>query len=389
MGLALACGPAVSVDTASAGGASGGTFSDTLPPLTSTTQSGPGGTAAADDDSTTFPGQIFDVGGLGTGPPTDEPCNRGWQVDALHPVVVMVVDGSSTMVTAMVDHDADPLTEPTSRWFAVRSALEQSLWDWDATHDVGAVRFPAAASAPPDRGACDPDVDLAVPQELGASVVLETLPEADDSMLAGATPLRGALESAWGLLRIVEPGPSRLVVVVTDGAPNCTPGLMPPASFDEVDAQVEVLVADMAADEIGVAVISVDVPDALRGGVDGEPVANPTAVLDGIAAAGGLYGAAFDGADTEALILGLTLIRSTTLSRRLRIPDPSYGWYEIEVDGVVWQQVSDCTQEDGFVFVATEAMGERRDVVEMCGAAAGALERTGTATIYPVCVIAE
>jgi hypothetical protein len=73
-------------------------------------------------------------------------------------------------------------------------------------------------------------------------------------------------------------------------------------------------------------------------------------------------------------------------SHRLRIPDPSYGWYEVHVGGAIYHEVADCS-EDGFVLLASGGGGA--DTIELCGDARDALQQWGWATIYPVCVIPE
>ncbi len=390
MGWLIACGPAVPADTESAGPSGNDeTFSDSLPPLTSTTMTPVTGSASP-DGTTTWPGEILDV----YLPPTggvDDRCETGWTVHALHPAVVLVVDTSSSMVTNMVDHDADPLTEPVTRWHAVVNALEQGIPLWNATHDLGLVRFPTGAVDPPAPEACTTGVGVLGPEPLGAGDVIGALPSFDDLTLAGASPLRGALSAAANLFAVADPGAQRFVVVVTDGAPNCIPGLAPPASFDQLDTEVAPLLATMASEGIASLVVGMNVVDADRGGTDGDPFTNPRDALDQMASAGGLFGSALLADDIDGMVANLDSVPSAMPSRRLRIPAEalSYGFYEVQIGGTLWGEAFDCGRDHGYRLVDTGGEPDTWDTMELCGQPAVDLASVRSATIFPVCAILE
>lgn len=391
VGGLCACGPAVPVDTGADSADSSGSFDDGLPPLTSgTTEPLPPSTftGIGEDSGPPPPPPIYDIsgGGVTTGPP-DDPCQTGVDVEPLPPAVVLVVDGSASMVTQTVDHDANRATEPTTRWFALWTALEADLLNWDFTHHLGLRMFPGpAALAVPDLLACDPDGSAVLPGPLGAGLVLATLPPPDESGLAGAAPLRSAFEEALTLLSAGDPGQQDFMLLIADGAPNCDPEQRVPGLFDEVDGWAEAAIASAAAAGTSTAVIAFDVPDEVGLGGDGEPIANPAEVLDALAVAGGLGMQAMTASDVPSLQARLTEAREAMASVRLRIPSSirSFGWIEVEVAGVIHTEVSDCETEDGFVFV-----DEQWDTLHLCGEAAQALRRTQQARLWPICVFPE
>ena len=381
----MGCGPAVPADTGPGSDPTGTTSDQGLPPLTS------GGIMplpSADDAAGTFDQPRLDVSGIfTTGPPDGDPCVVGWEVAPLRPVVVLVVDVSGSMATALVDHDTEPKTPPTTRWFALWDALSTALPDWDATHDLGLRTFPSAlATTPPDPFACDSDGTAIVPTADGAALVLDALPPPDDTTLSGASPLRAAIHEARAMLLLRTRGPQRFIVLITDGAPNCAPRSSPPESFDEVDTEVEETIQLARSDQIRTGIIAFDVPDAPHPGGGGEPIANPRAVLDDLAGAGGLGPDAMVASDIPSLRDRLSTLRTVMASRRLRIPDPSYFDYELHIDGAIYYSAPDCTQDHGFVVLDNIGPG---DVMHLCDEAAAALQRSGHATILPSCVIAE
>ncbi|MCA9707899.1 MAG: hypothetical protein KDK70_18755 [Myxococcales bacterium] len=387
--LVLACGPAVPADT-NGGDATEAVeeASDGLPPLTSGSTApipvtSSAATAEAGEESDTK----LDFGGLPTsGLPEDGPCWEGWDVTPLPPAVVLVVDVSGSMVDVLVDHDADPTTPSTTRWFALWTALSDDLLDWDLTHDLGLRTYPSAlATDPPDPFACDPDGVTLVPDTMGAALVLDALPLPGDTTLAGAAPLRSAFNEALALLSVVDPGKQQRIVIITDGAPNCAPDDVPPASFDQVDAQVEDSIYLAARTGIHTAVVAFDVPDAPQPGGDGEPAVNPRVVLDALALAGGIGPAALVAADTPSLLDRLSELRVALASDRLRLPDTSYSDYYVEIDGVPIPYTFSCDEGDGFTYVETDDW----DTLQLCGEAALALQRAGHAHIWPQCAILE
>lgn len=384
IGLVIGCGPAVPADTGPGSDPGGPNSDDGLPPLTS---SGFDPLTSANDDAAgTLDPSRLDLSGSFTSGPSEDPCIVGWEVTPLPPVVVLVVDVSGSMVTTL-DHDTEPKTPPTTRWFALWDALSTALSDWDATHELGLRTFPSAlATAPPDPFACDSDGTAIVPTADGAAMVLDALPPPHDMTLSGASPLRAAIHEARAMLLLRNRGPQRFIVVITDGAPNCAPQSSPPESFDEVDTEVKESIQRAGSDYIRTAVIAFDVPDAPHAGGWGEPIANPRAVLDDLAGAGGFGPSAMVASDVPSLRDRLSALRAAMASQRLRIPDPSYIDYELHIDGTIYYSAPDCTGDHGFVVLDTIGPG---NVMHLCDEAAAALQRSGQATILPYCVIAE
>ncbi len=371
--VALACGPAVPADSSATSDqpapASG---DDGLPPVTSgpamlpQTSAWPGETEA--------PEPIYDV----ELPPVD-PCEMSWTVGRLTPRVVFVIDLSGSMATQTFDHDVDPRTPPVTRWSGLRTVLEERLPEWDASHHIGLQPFPSTtAPPPPDASACALGNVAVVPAFANANDVLDTLPLADDTALAGATPLRGAILQARALLSSNGGEPNKAIVIITDGAPNCTPGLEPPASFDELDYDAQRVLLDLNQDGIDTTIIALDVPDLRLPAGNGEPAGNPMSALQSLALFGD-FRVANDVFDLHVALSELRLeIESTRVPLPSRITDIQR--YDVEIDGTIYFSVNSCG-DDGYMRID----GPQGDALQMCGAALTGLQRTGQATIRPYC----
>jgi hypothetical protein len=221
---------------------------------------------------------------------------------------------------------------------------------------------------------------------MGAAQVLDTLPLPDDLGLDGAAPLRAAIHEAEALLSVVDPGKQRFLVIITDGAPNCAPEDMPPASFDELDAQVQDVVYIGALGGIRTALIAFDPSEGLPPEGVGEPLVDTSAALDAIAFVGGISPAALVADDVASLQARLSEVREQMPSDRLRIPDPSFFDYQLEVGGTPYGPLLECDRGDGFVLLDSAGA---YDTMQLCGQAALDLQRWGSATIVPFCGIAE
>lgn len=139
-----------------------------------------------------------------------KPCIDGrFSLSAAEPVVMLVIDRSGSMI------DTFP-GGTTSKWNALRTALNQTLPAVDDTVQLGAVFFPIDGA-----DECDvPDITALSPGFGQADIILTT---ASLTEPRGSTPTSAALGVAFRMLRTRRTGnTARAVVLATDGEPTCT-----------------------------------------------------------------------------------------------------------------------------------------------------------------------
>ena len=129
---------------------------------------------------------------------------------------------ASARVLLVVDRSASMLEEAPgfvgSKWTAASSALSlvaQRL----ATHELGLLLFPGPGV---DQDVCGVG-ELAVP--VGAAHDGEIVQVLDETEPAGGTPVTATLARARDVLSVVAADRPKIVVLATDGAPNCDASL--------------------------------------------------------------------------------------------------------------------------------------------------------------------
>lgn len=133
--------------------------------------------------------------------------------DVLPPRILLVIDKSLSM------NDAAP-GYPGSKWQATRDVLNTVVTGLEDSADFGLILFPHGASQddPCRAGALD-----VVVAPGGASEIVERL---DVTTPAGGTPTAATLRAAFlALSGMPSDGGRRVVVLATDGGPNCNPDL--------------------------------------------------------------------------------------------------------------------------------------------------------------------
>jgi hypothetical protein len=198
--------------------------------------------------------------------------------------VVLVLDKSRSMLTHW-DHDNDASTPTISRWASLHAVVTDLVAEFGWQLSMGAVLFPAVEV---DSGSAD--VACLVDEEPNAAVrvssgqdILAAMPPANTQDIWGATPARLAIETAVDHLQSVADGRPQAIVLVTDGAANCSEGATGTGLGSIYDQELETAVADAAAQGIPVYVVGIDIVDELVS----NPAVNPFEALSAVAIAGG------------------------------------------------------------------------------------------------------
>lgn len=207
-------------------------------------------------------------------------------VQAVAPRIMLVLDKSHSMVTSSWDHDGDASTAATTRWYSLHEAVADLVTDIDGTTELGAVLFPSRLLDDNDAAtACEvpsvPDVEIGAGH---GQAILDALPDADSLAIWGGTPTSAGIVTATEALRALPGDAPRAIVLVTDGAANCSADASPSQAFSMYDENLAPLVAGIADEGIPTYVIGIDIID----GWVSSPQANPHERLSEVALAGGV-----------------------------------------------------------------------------------------------------
>ncbi len=319
----------------------------------------------------------------------DDSCGEATaKIPIVTPNVVLVLDKSGSMVANSWDGDDDPDTPEVSRWFSLFSVVDLIVGNFDASMNLGMALYPSKkAQSVYNLNAClveaVPDVPVA-PQN-GANVLM-SMPPADalSPTIAGGTPARAGVIAAYEHLLGIDNDLPKFVVLVTDGAANCSLEAEDDASrFEIYDDALTQTIAEAYSDGITTFVVGIDIDDITSNSKqDGNPDATNTFErLNELAVAGGMpqEGAAafYDSQNQIELQAALTAISEQVLSCDIVLdPEPDYPNYvEIFVDGTSYgnQQVSDCDSEDGWMYIDPEMT-----TIRLCGEACTAFQMSGS-----------
>lgn len=143
-----------------------------------------------------------------------------------------------------------PYDQPFDRWAPSVAAVKAATASWDDRLRFGLMIFPGdplPGAAPPITViGCQPgEVAIEPALHTAASVATELDAEVADG---DSTPIPGTLRAAHDLFSSKTPSGGRYVILITDGAPNCTSdavtAAMPEAAFTDSYAEVDALTAD-------------------------------------------------------------------------------------------------------------------------------------------------
>lgn len=333
------------------------------------------------------------------------------------PRVMLVLDKSGSMIAkgkdelpgevgdGFWDHDGDPNTPEITRWMSLHSVVESMFSGLDALIDFGAVLFPStAAKADYSAAACLVDPGPLVPVgDMSGADILAAIPGADAVNLAGGTPAAAGMQVALTELMNLTGDDPRIIVLLTDGAANCSEDAATNAErFEQYDDALPLVVADALSMGIQTYVIGIDILDLVSPTItDGNPDATNTYMkLNELAEAGGTPrpGAEkfYNASNQIELQAALESITEAVLSCEIGlggpVPDKFYiQRVEIGEDGDPMQkvytgmdtQVADCDAESGWIY--TDA---NREAILLCGDACSYYKETGVVHIEYGCYTA-
>jgi hypothetical protein len=212
------------------------------------------------------------------------------------PNVMLVVDASGSMVNFTWDHDLDPNTPDETRWKTLYGVVETIMNQYGPSMRAGIKRFPADAACDPDgcynSSACitgnTPEVNIAL--DNGAAIIA-SIPGPDDpnNSVEGGTPTQRGVIAAVNHLKTQPDNLARYILLITDGAANCTTGLTVPELLENYDETLAPTVQAAYDDDlITTFVVGVDIVNMVVGaGPEGSPEVNPFDRLNEVALAGG------------------------------------------------------------------------------------------------------
>ena len=305
--------------------------------------------------------------------------------------LVLVVDKSGSTVSETWDADGDPNTPEVTRWSSIHAAVAQFAADHQDIFALGLVLSPGTgATEPYTAAACQvaaaPDVAIS---PLEADALIAALPPADagPAQVAGATPHRAALQLAYEHLEKDAPDGRGHVVLLTDGAANCSPQAVDDATrFEAYDAAIEAVAATARAAGITTLVLGLEVEDATSLVlVDGEPDAtNNHARLGQLAVAGGGADATYwNSHDQASLAAALAAVVERAYPCVLPLdPVPKYPDHVLVTlgDMDLPQLQGPCGDEAGWYYTTVE-----KNEIALCGALCAAFRDTGTIDLQYRC----
>ena len=346
-------------------------------------------TSTSGDDSTTTEGNTTE----------DVPCQV---VNAiLKPVVpnmMFVLDKSGSMVAnpgGYWDHDANANTPKITRWNSLYTVVETVVTKFNDKLNIGASLFPSKfANNDYDSDACKVNGNVEIPvAPKNKDEILAGIPGALDVTLKGGTPTSAGMLAAIAHLKTLPADVPRAVLLVTDGAANCTMGALPPPLFESYDNNVHTIVGNAwSKDMIPTYVVGIDTKNVVSPIMnDGNPDSTNTyAKLNELAVQGGkpkndpaekFYNATNQNELATALdaIVADALSCVIPLSEEPAKPELT----KVKILGVEIKHVMDCAKENGWVF--TNPNGPY-DAIELCGTACTSLKQQGKAEVNFFCV---
>ena len=264
----------------------------------------------------------------------------------IKPEIMFVLDRSSSMVSDApesygVEDDGD------SKWAQLYAVVEDMTGSLEGAARFGVTTFPSTQGDPDVAGSeCQVDDAPAVGLDNSESgAILDAIPTAFAVGFYGASPMADAISLAAEALLASDSGAPRAIVLITDGAANCT---LDGDVWNDHDTTVPGLLSSLYEEhQIETFVVGLGVAE----GAYGIPAVNNYSALSKLAVAGGQpkdVDEAFflrgDGDALEAVIAEEARVARCTIT--LSSADTSRQRFTL--DGAPIVEVESCAQGSGF-----------------------------------------
>jgi hypothetical protein len=299
-----------------------------------------------------------------------------------------VLDKSKSMFINYWDHDNNNGTPTITRWNSLHQVVTSVVNTFDSQINFGANLFPSTEAldvyGPAACMTSDfPEVNV-LPNN--AAAILAAIPGALVVNSYGGTPAATGIQTAYDHLMDLDPNTPRVMILVTDGAANCSQDAQNNNELFEVyDDNLPIIVGQAHDDGIDTYVVGVDLANmVVNDGIGGDPNnINPTVVLTAVAQAGGT-GVFINSQDQVELANALTNVVESVKTCTIPLDVPPFfpEFTKVYVDNMLWPHVMDCANQDGWVY--TNPNGPY-DSIELCGAACDSLKVVGEADVEYHC----
>jgi hypothetical protein len=316
-----------------------------------------------------------------------------FMVEAVPPNLMIVLDKSGSMVSNSWDDDADPMTPNVTRWFTLYGVVDSVVNAFDNEINFGAVLFPSTdAISQLGAGACPVEAVPEVPvAAMNGAAIVAALPDQNSQVgdIIGATPAAAGIQTAMDHLLTLDPNVDRFMILITDGAANCSEDAnlaMCPGLGCELMELYDQNLQDKVQEayemyDIPTFVVGVDIINALTGvGNDGAPEANTYDELNEVAMLGGVpqpgMDSFYDAQNQQELDDALTAIAGMAFNCTVPLDPPAQfpEFVDIEINGMMIPKIDDCATEDGWTWVNPNGP---YDAIELCGSACDTLADNG------------
>lgn len=294
--------------------------------------------------------------------------------EAVPPNVMLVVDKSRSMAYHTWDDDGDAGTEEVTRWYSLHGTVADIAGQYEDGMSLGLSLFPSMDAGWTLEDSCPVNATPEVATALdNADELLAAIPPAQSVEIYGATPAAAGVASALGHLESLQDGRPAAMILITDGAANCSLDSQDAGLFEDYDEDLPLIVAD-AWERAGIPtyVVGIDIEEASE-----YPFTNPREKLDEVAQLGGAPRAGevgfYDALDAQSLNAALDEI-AASVSCGVELGQAPSGPDElvISIDGQVVPRLDSCEQGDGWVYASADLTH-----IELCNAACDDLHSAG------------